>query len=74
MHESELGKKRYSASKDIDVPAAYTAVFDADDKSLRELVLLAFAGVGDAVASTWFDRKRGVFFIETDDSGGPPIK
>lgn len=74
MHESELGKKRYSASKDIDVPAAYTAVFDADDESLRELVLLAFAGVGDAVASTWFDRKRGVFFIETDDSGGPPIK
>lgn len=72
MHESEPGHKRYSSSRDIEVPVAYTAVFDAADETMRGLVELAFAGVGHNVSSTWFDRKRGVFFIETDDSGGPP--
>lgn len=72
MHESELGQKRYSSSRDIEVPAAYTAVFEASDETMKDLVELAFAGVGHQVMSTWFDRKRGVFFIETDDSGGPP--
>jgi len=72
MHESELGKKRYSSSRDIEVPPAYTAVFDAADYTLQGLLELAFAGVGDAISSTWFDRSRGVFFVESDDTEGPP--
>jgi hypothetical protein len=72
MHESELGKKRYSSSRDIEVPAAYTALFDADGYTLTGLLETAFAGVGDSIVSTWFDRKRGVFFVESDDAGGPP--
>lgn len=73
MAESELGDKRYSSSRNIEVPPAYTAVFDASDETMLSLVELAFAGVGERVASTWFDAKRGVFFVETDDSGPPPI-
>ncbi|MCE4555006.1 rolling circle replication-associated protein [Roseateles cellulosilyticus] len=68
MHESELGQKRYSSSRNIEVPPAYTAVFDAADETMRALIELAYAGVGERVASTWFNSNRGVFFIETDDS------
>lgn len=68
MQESDLGRKRYSGSKDIDVPAAYTAIFECSEAPMTELLVLAFAGVGDQVCSRWFDRKRGVFFMETDDS------
>jgi hypothetical protein len=73
MHESPHGKKRYTSTRDIEVPVAYTAVFDADDETMRGLVELAFAGVGERVVSTWFNRSRGVFFIETDDTGGVPL-
>lgn len=68
MKESELNRKRYSASKGIDIPDAYRALFDGDT-SMAELITLAYAAVGDNVVSRWYDADRGVFFIETDDSG-----
>lgn len=69
MANSELNRKRYSASKGIEVPDAYRALFDGDE-SMAELIGLAFAAVGDNIVSRWFDADRGVFFIESDD--GPP--
>lgn len=71
MADSELGKKRYSSSRNIELPPAYTAVFDSDDCSMAELLELAFAGLGRTITSVWFDRKRGIFFAESDD-GRPP--
>lgn len=68
MLESELNRKRYSASKGIEVPDAYRALFDGET-SMAELITLAYAAVGDNVVTSWFDADRGVFFIETDDSG-----
>lgn len=68
MRESELNRKRYSASKGIEVPDAYRALFDGE-ASMAELITLAYAAVGDNVVTRWFDPDRGVFFIETDDSG-----
>lgn len=68
MKESELNRKRYSASKGIEVPDAYRALFDGDT-SMAELISLAYAAVGDNVVSRWYDADRGVFFVETDDSG-----
>lgn len=74
MANSELNRKRYSASKGIEVPDAYRALFDGDE-SMAELIGLAFAAVGDNITSRWFDAERGVFFVESDDSGslGPPL-
>lgn len=68
MRESELNRKRYSASKGIEVPDAYRALFDGET-SMADLITLAYAAVGDNVVTRWFDPDRGVFFIETDDSG-----
>lgn len=68
MRESELNRKRYSASKGIEVPDAYRALFDGET-SMAELITLAYAAVGDNVVTRWYDADRGVFFIETDDSG-----
>jgi hypothetical protein len=68
MAKSELNRKRYSASKDIEIPDAYRALFDGD-VDFGELITLAYAAVGDNVVSRWFDADRGVFFIETDDAG-----
>lgn len=68
MRESELNRKRYSASKGIEVPDAYRALFDGET-SMAELITLAYAAVGDNVVTRWYDADRGVFYIETDDSG-----
>lgn len=69
MAESELNRKRYSASKGVEIPDAYRALFDGDE-SMADLITLAYAACGDNVVSRWYDADRGVFFIETDDSGG----
>lgn len=68
MHESPDHKKRFSHSVGVDVPPAYRAMWAAADTTLRELIELAFAFVGDRVTSAWFDAERGLFFIETDDT------
>lgn len=68
MHDSEHGKKRFSHSVGIDIPAAYVALFPAGDTTMRELLELAYAFVGDRVTSSWFDAERGLFFIESDDT------
>ena len=73
MANSDLNRKRYSASKDIEIPDAYRALFDGV-VDMGELIALAYAAVGENVVSRWFDADRGVFFIETDDSGGPPVR
>ena len=70
MLESELNRKRYSASKGVDVPDAYKALFTGD-VTMRELLELAYAAVGDNITRAWFDASRGIFFIESDDSRPP---
>lgn len=69
MRESELNRKRFSASKGIDIPPAYKALFW--DVPMRELIELAFAALGERVTSCWYDAERGVFFAESDDSRPP---
>lgn len=73
MQESELNKKRYSASKDINVPDSYKAMFTSET-TMRELIELAYAAVGDNITRAWFDSTRGIFFLESDDTQqqGPP--
>ncbi len=73
MHESQLNKKRYSSSKGIDIPEAYKALFTSE-KTMRELIELAYAAVGDNITRAWFDSTRGIFFVESDDTAkqGPP--
>lgn len=68
MLDAGLNRKRFSASKGVDVPPAYRVTFDADE-ALSGLIELAYAAVGDRITSAWFDRERGVFFVESDDSG-----
>jgi hypothetical protein len=68
MHDSELNKKRYSASKGIDIPQAYKALFHSET-TMRELIELAYAAVGHNITRAWFDATRGIFFLESDDSG-----
>jgi hypothetical protein len=68
MHESEANKKRFSHSVGVDIPEAYRALFDADTTSMRELIELAYAFVGQRITGCWFDAERGVFFIESDDT------
>ena len=73
MQESALNKKRYSSSKEIDIPDAYKALF-TNETTMRELIELAYAAVGDNITRAWFDSTRGIFFLESDDSQqhGPP--
>lgn len=69
MQQSELNRKRYSASKGIEVPEAYRALFF--DAPMRELIELAYAAVGDRITRSWYDKQREVFFVESDDTGPP---
>jgi hypothetical protein len=69
MVDCELNRKRYSSSRGTDIPDAYIALFSEDEATMHSLVVSAFGAVGQRVTSTWFDAKRGVFFIESDDSG-----
>jgi hypothetical protein len=66
-----LNVNRYSASEGVGVPETYRAEF-AGDTSMHELLELCYAAVGDRITASWFDAEREVFFLETDDSGGPP--
>lgn len=67
MQESQLNKKRYSASKAIHIPEAYKALFTSET-TMRELIELAYAAVGDNITRAWFDQTRGIFFLESDDT------
>lgn len=66
--DTPLNAKRYSASKGVEVPDAYRAVY-ADDVRMIELVELCYAAVGDRITRAFWDAGRQVFFIESDDSG-----
>lgn len=70
MHDCEINRKRYSSSRGIDIPDAYIAMFDEDDATMHSLIVSAFTAVGSVITSTWWDKVRGVFFVESDDSGG----
>lgn len=67
MDDSGLNRKRYSASKGIELPESVRMEWGGD-VAMSELIALCFAAVGDRITRTWFDRERQVFFIESDDS------
>lgn len=64
---SPLNVQRYSSSEDIALPAVLAEQFSGD-RITAHLLELAYAAVGDCITGAWFDRERGVFFIESDDS------
>lgn len=68
MLEGELNRKRYSASRGVDVPECYTALFEADEGTMHSLVELCFCAMEGRVTRAWFDRERQVFYAESDDS------
>ena len=70
MLQSELNRKRYSASKNVTPPVIECEEFGAD-KSMHELVELLYRFVGDRITRSWFDKERGVLFVESDDSRPP---
>jgi hypothetical protein len=70
MEDADLNRKRWNHS-DVMLPHAIRERFSSDC-SAAELIELAMAAVGERITSTWWDRGRQCFFIETDDSGGPP--
>lgn len=72
MMESELNRKRYSASKGVDIPDAYVALFKDEEATMHGLIELAYAAVGDRVTNVVFNAERGLFFIESDDTKQPP--
>ncbi len=67
MEDSQLNRKRYSVTKGVELPRAVRAEWEAD-ADVAGLIELAYAAVGDRITRTFFDRERGVFFIESDDS------
>lgn len=73
MLESELNRKRYSASKGTAPPAI--CVEERDASTMHQLIEMAYEFIGERITRSWFDRARGVFFLESDDSrrsaGGP---
>lgn len=68
MLESGLNRKRYSCSKGIAEPEVCRAEW-AKGVHLAELIELAYAAVGDRITARWFDADRGIFFVESDDTG-----
>lgn len=62
-----LNRKRYSASRGIELPEAVRQEFIGGSRML-ELIQLCFEAVGDRITRTWFDRERQVFFVESDDT------
>lgn len=71
MLDAELNRKRFSHSVGIEVPEVYKALYAADEATLHGLLELCYAAIGERVTRTWFDKVRGVFFIESDDSRVP---
>lgn len=70
MLESQLNRKRYSASKGIAPPAIVSEQY-GEDISMRTLIEFAYEWIGEKITRSWFDRTRGVFFLESDDSKPP---
>lgn len=67
MQESELNRKRYSATKGVDIPPAYKALFPPETP-WHKLIELAYAACGANITRRWFDPISGVFFVESDDT------
>jgi hypothetical protein len=70
MQASQLNRKRYSVTKGIEIPEAVRASFAADEH-LSELIVLAYAAVGDRITRAWFCKESMVFYVESDDSMPP---
>jgi len=70
MLESELNRKRYSASKGIAPPAIVRAEY-ANDTSMATLIEFAYEWIGQKITRAWFNKEAGVFFLESDDSKPP---
>lgn len=68
MREGELNRKRFSSSRETEVPRAYVATFSGDVQA-RELIELAFAAVGAHITRLWWSPEREVFCVDSDDSG-----
>lgn len=68
--DGELNRKRWNHS-DVELPRSIREVFSSDCR-VADLLELTYAAVGDRVVSTWWDRGRECFFIETDDTDRPP--
>ena len=71
MLDGELNRKRYSASRGVDVPEPYKALFAADEADMHGLMELCFSAIEGRVTRSWFDRERQVFYVESDDSVTP---
>lgn len=69
MLESELNRKRYSVSRGVKMPAVIVEQYEATE-GMRSLLEFAYQWIGDRITRSWFDQERGVFFLESDDSGG----
>lgn len=70
MEDHDLNRKRWNHS-DVDLPYAVRERFSIDCKA-SELIELTMAAVGERITSTWWDRGRQCYFIETDDTDRPP--
>lgn len=71
MLEGELNRRRYSATRGVDVPACYSAIFAADEADMAGLIDLAFAAAPGRMVSCWFDRERQVYFVAADGLPAP---
>jgi hypothetical protein len=70
MLDGELNRKRYSASKGIDVPPCYSCVFATEDATMLSLIELAYSAVPGTTSRTWYDKERQCFYVESDASPG----
>jgi hypothetical protein len=70
MDDQDLNRKRWNHS-DVHLPHAVRERFSGDQRAI-DLIELVYAAVGERIISTWWDRGRECFFIETDDTGRPP--
>lgn len=70
MLESELNRKRYSASKGIAPPAIVREEY-ANEVGIATLIEQAYAWIGEKITRAWFNKEAGVFFLESDDSRPP---
>lgn len=71
MLEGELNRKRYSATRNVQVPECYSAIFAADEASMAGLIDLAFSSCPGQVTSVWFDATRQVYFVGADGVPAP---
>jgi hypothetical protein len=70
MIDGELNRKRYSASKGVDVPPCYSCIFATNDATMLSLVELAYNAVPGRVTRSWYDKERQVFYVEADFKTG----